>query len=60
MDRFRGDVGVVDVRDVAPMGANDDVFTYSEPFDADGIEVQGREVNPFISRRRGGKWPSIT
>ncbi|KAF8135467.1 hypothetical protein EV363DRAFT_1395968 [Boletus edulis] len=50
---FRGDVGVVDVRDVAP-GATDDVFTYSEPFDADGIEVQGREVNPFVPRRRGG------
>ncbi|KAG8213892.1 hypothetical protein J3R82DRAFT_10637 [Butyriboletus roseoflavus] len=54
-EEFRGDVGVVDVRDVAPVGgANDDVFTYSEPFDVDGIEVQGREVNPFISRRRGG------
>ncbi|KAG6372317.1 hypothetical protein JVT61DRAFT_7757 [Boletus reticuloceps] len=52
-EEFRGDVGVVDVRDVAP-GATDDVFTYSEPFDADGIEVQGREVNPFVPRRRGG------
>lgn len=40
-------------------GANDDVFTYSEPFDVDGIEVQGREINPFISRRRGGKRPYI-
>ncbi|KAG9316564.1 hypothetical protein JVU11DRAFT_2615 [Chiua virens] len=54
-DEFRGDVGVVDVRDVPPIGsANDDVFTYSEPFNVDGIEVHGRDVNPFMSRRRGG------
>lgn len=56
LDRFRGDVGVVDVRNVPPMGgANDDVFTYSEPFDVDGVEVHGRDGDPFVSRRRGRK-----
>ncbi|KAF9227402.1 hypothetical protein BS17DRAFT_727628 [Gyrodon lividus] len=53
-EEFRGDVGVVDVRDVASMSIpHDEVFAYAEAYDVDGIEVDvhGRGINPFNSRR---------
>ncbi|KIJ61312.1 hypothetical protein HYDPIDRAFT_31398 [Hydnomerulius pinastri MD-312] len=48
-EEYRGDVGIVDVRDVAPMVAGDEVFTYAEAFDIDGLEADGRD--PMIHRR---------
>ncbi|KIJ18752.1 hypothetical protein PAXINDRAFT_167299 [Paxillus involutus ATCC 200175] len=48
-EEFRGDVPVVDVRDVAI--PHDEVFAYAEAYEVDGIEVDGRDLNPFGSRR---------
>lgn len=48
LNRFRGDI--VDVGDVAPM-ASEDMLTFAEAYDIDGVEVDGRDGNFFVSRR---------
>ncbi|KAL4078441.1 hypothetical protein V8B97DRAFT_1881842 [Scleroderma yunnanense] len=47
-EEFRGEV--VDMGDVAPMAA-EDMLTFAEAYDIDGVEVDGRDGNFFMSRR---------
>ncbi|KAH7888738.1 hypothetical protein F5I97DRAFT_2004510, partial [Phlebopus sp. FC_14] len=47
-EEFRGDVNIVDVRDVGTAGNEN--FHFTQTYEIDGAEA-GREVNPFITRR---------
>ncbi|KAG6336038.1 hypothetical protein ID866_3054 [Astraeus odoratus] len=47
-EEFRGDI--VDVDDVAPM-AGEDVLTFADAYDMDGVEMDARDGNFFVSRR---------
>ncbi|KAI6119856.1 hypothetical protein EDD16DRAFT_1895336 [Pisolithus croceorrhizus] len=47
-DRFRGEI--VDAGDVGPI-PGEDVLTFADAYDMDGVDVDGRDGNFFLSRR---------
>ncbi|KAH7909328.1 hypothetical protein BJ138DRAFT_1181114 [Hygrophoropsis aurantiaca] len=49
-DEFRGEIGIVDIRDAIPPGA-DGVFNFTDAFGHGDIENDPRGGNPFASRR---------
>ncbi|KAI6010264.1 hypothetical protein BKA83DRAFT_3179288 [Pisolithus microcarpus] len=56
-DEFRGEI--VDAGDVGPI-PGEDVLTFADAYDMDGVDVDGRDGNFFLSRRnRAGLWSFV-
>ncbi|KAH7927155.1 hypothetical protein BV22DRAFT_1193856 [Leucogyrophana mollusca] len=53
-DDFRGEIGIVDIRDAIPPGG-EEVFNFVDAFGHGDGENDPRAANPFVSRRHRGQ-----